>query len=424
MTAHQEKPTRILVVDDDRIIRIILEKAISKEGYQVITAENGSEGLQQARIHHPDLVITDKMMPVMDGFEFIRRLRNDPEFLHLPILILTSQSELEDKLGAFEAGADDYLPKPFESAELLVRLAALLRRADALNLAKAGKLEDVRRAQLIAVHSLRGGSGCSSIAANLAVSLSGLWKKPTLLADMVLTAGQAAVLLNQAPKRTWADLAKYETHEIDSQVLQNIVGQHDCGLSFILGPSNPANAEAINGELLSVAMSMLRSKYDYIVADLPHNFSEIVLNVLDNADIVVLVAAPELASVRAAAITLDTYRKLGYKMEKVRLVLNWTFEEGGLSSKKISEALKQPMSLVLPFAPKQFVTAINRGTPLILSNPGDPVSALLEDFAFRLSKETHQKEIPAQPSEAWLRMKDRLQAASKPKDRMRSLWPL
>ena len=80
------------------------------------------------------------MMPVINGFELTRRLRQDPDFIHLPIVVLTSESELEDKLGAFEAGADDYLPKPFESAELIVRIASLLRRANALKKAKAGQL--------------------------------------------------------------------------------------------------------------------------------------------------------------------------------------------------------------------------------------------------------------------------------------------
>ena len=140
MTEQLITSYKILIVDDDRVIRKVLEAALINEGYQVIIATDGSEGLQQARTQRPDLVVTDKMMPVMNGFELTRRLRQDPDFIHLPILVLTSESELEDKLGAFEAGADDYLPKPFESAELIVRIASLLRRANALKKAKAGQL--------------------------------------------------------------------------------------------------------------------------------------------------------------------------------------------------------------------------------------------------------------------------------------------
>jgi len=414
---------KVLVVDDDRIIRKILEISLDKEGYEVITAVDGNEALQQVRIHHPDIVVTDKMMPVMDGFELTRRLRRDPEFVHLPILVLTSQSELEDKLGAFEAGADDYLPKPFETAELAVRLTALLRRADALKLAKAGQLEINEPAHLIVVHSLRGGTGCSSLAVNLSLALRGLWQQSTLLLDMVFTAGQVALMLNRTPKRTWADLSRYSSTEIDLEAVKTIIGQHDSGLAYILGPSNPANAEKLDNEVVALATSHLRTKFDYIVADLPHRFDDMTLHMLDYANEIVLMISPDLASIRAAAITLDTYRKLGYAEEKVKLVLNWTFEDGGLPSKKIEEVLKHPISLVIPFASRQFVTAINRGTPLLIGNPTDPISALIEDFAFRLSKPDHQSGTPKQPSEAWMRVHERLSPNGKGKERTRaSLW--
>ncbi|MBK8987430.1 MAG: response regulator [Chloroflexi bacterium] len=405
------------------MIRKILEMALDREGYQVVTAVDGSDGLQQVRVHHPDIVVTDKMMPNMDGFEFTRRLRRDPEFIHLPILVLTSQSELEDKLGAFEAGADDYLPKPFETAELAVRLTALLRRADALKQAKAGQLEINEPARFIVLHSLRGGVGCSSLAVNLALALRTLWQKPTLLADMVFTAGQVALMLNRAPKRTWADLSRYSNAELDLEAVKSIIGQHESGLDYILGPSNPADAERIDHENIALAVSYLRPKFEYMVADLSHRFDETSLTMLDYADDIILVVSPDLASVRAAAIALDTYRKLGHAEEKIKLVLNWTFEDGGLSSKKITDVLKHSISLVLPFAPKQFVYAINRGTPLLLGNPTDPVSALIEDFAFRISKPAHQNQAPKQPSEAWLRVNERLQPAAKPKEKSRpSLW--
>lgn len=423
MSEQPTKPYKVLVVDDDRIIQKILEAALTKEGYQVVTASDGNHALQQVRLHHPDIMVTDKMMPNMDGFELTRRLRHEPEFVHLPILILTSQSELEDKLGAFEAGADDYLPKPFETAELLVRLTALLRRANALKMAKAGQLKNNEPARLIAAHSLRGGVGCSSLAVNLALALQSLWQRPTLLLDMVFTAGQVALMLNKAPKRTWADLSRYSTHEIDLDAVTSIIGQYDSGLDYILGPSDPISAEAVENEVVALAASYLRPSYEYIVADLPHSFDDVSLTILDQADEILLVLSPDLASVRAAAITLNTYRKLGYQEDKVKLALNWTFEDGGLSSKKIEDVLKHPIFMVLPFAPRQFVQAINRGTPLLISNPTDPVSALIEDLGFRLSKPEHQSKTPNQPSEAWTRVHERLAVQSatsqKPKERWR-----
>lgn len=419
--SNQSSTYKVLVVDDDPVIRRILEAGLQNVGYEVIMAENGQEALTMVRIQRPNVIITDKMMPVMGGFEFIRRLRSLPEFVHLPVLILTSQSELEDKLSAFEAGADDYLPKPFEIAELQVRLGALLRRADALKMAQAGQLPDANRGHVIAVHSLRGGIGCSSLSVNLAVALKKLWGKSVLLSDMVLTAGQIALMLNMSPKRTWSDLTKYETDDLDATAVQTILSQHDSGLTCLLAPPDPVDAEKISTQLQSITLSLLSTRFDYLLFDLPHCFNEITLNTLDNADEIVLVLSPELASIRAASVALNTYRKLSYPEEKIKLVLNWTFEEGGLSSKKITEALKHSLDLVIPFAPRHFVGAINRGTPLTLSHPQDPISALLEDFAFRLSHPEDKETQPIKPSETWQRVHNRLHGDSKKKSKS-SLW--
>lgn len=404
---------RILVIDDDRIIRTIVEKSLTSLGYEIISAHDGLEGLRLVKAEKPDAVITDKIMPGIDGFEVTRRLRREPGFAHLPILVLTSESDLEDRVGAFEAGADDYLSKPFEAAELAARLTALLRKAEALRAAESsGDLSDSEDALLIAVHSLRGGIGSSSLAVNLAISLAALWQSPTLLLDMVLPAGQVALMLNSPLKRTWADLATIRPEELDTDVLRKIMGLHDSRVQFIAAPSNPTEAESLDTAVMSTAVSMLRPRFEYIIADLPHNFNEITLDVLDNADTVLLLLAPEMASVRAAAIALDTYKKLGYPASKIKLVLNWTFEHGGLAGKKIESALNHPISLVLPFAPTRFVSAINRGVPLMHGRPDDPVSGLIEDFAFRLSKETHRDIPPAAPGPAWHRVNERLQLFS------------
>jgi pilus assembly protein CpaE len=401
---------RILVIDDDRIIRTIVTKSLTALGYEVIAAADGLEGLRLIKAENPDAVVTDKLMPGMDGFEVTRRLRREPGYAHLPIMVLTSESDLEDRVGAFEAGADDYLSKPFETAELAARLTAMLRKAEALRSADSiGTAVASEDAHLIAVHSLRGGLGSTSLAVNLSISLASLWQSPTLLLDMVLASGQIALMLNSSLKRTWTDLASIQADEMDIDVLKNIMGHHDSRVQFIASPGNPMAAESFNEGLISTAVSILRPRFSYIVADLPHDFSDTSLDVLDTADYVLLLMAPEMASVRTAAIALDTYKKLGYSKDKIKLVLNWIFEHGGLAGKKIETALNHPISLVLPFAPTRFVSAINRGVPLLHSHPEDPVAGLIEDFAFRMSKKAHQGIPPASPSSSWHRVNERLQ---------------
>jgi len=116
---------RVLVVEDDEPIADVLRRSLRNEGYDVRAAADGVEALAVAEQFVPDLVVLDLGLPRLDGIEVCRRLRAESD---VPILILTARTETEDRVEGLDSGADDYLPKPFETAELLARARALLRR--------------------------------------------------------------------------------------------------------------------------------------------------------------------------------------------------------------------------------------------------------------------------------------------------------
>jgi two-component system response regulator MprA len=116
---------RILIIEDDPAILKVLQRSLAYEGYTVDIATDGRTGLNLARDHRPDLVILDWLLPGMDGLEVCRRLRTGGS---LPILMLTAKDTIEDRVQGLDAGADDYLVKPFNFDELTARLRALLRR--------------------------------------------------------------------------------------------------------------------------------------------------------------------------------------------------------------------------------------------------------------------------------------------------------
>ena len=119
--------TSVLVVEDDRNIGELLQLYLEKEGYAVTIATDGGQGLQKFRAIHPDLVLLDVMMPVMDGWAVCRAIRAESQ---TPIIMLTAKSETEDKITGLRTGADDYITKPFEMRELLARIEAVLRRTN------------------------------------------------------------------------------------------------------------------------------------------------------------------------------------------------------------------------------------------------------------------------------------------------------
>jgi pilus assembly protein CpaE len=404
--------TLILIIDDEAINYQLIEHALASLNCELHFAENGASGVARARRLLPDLIITDLVMPEMDGYEVTRVLRRDPQFAATPILVLTARSGLHDKLKSFEAGADDHLTKPFEEAELAARITSLLKRVTTVKLSP-GEAPPPKEARMIAVHSLRGGVGSSSLAVNLGLGLLALWREPTILLELALTAGPIALMLNMTLKRTWADLAGFTAADLNSEALHSIIGDHESGLQFIAAPTFPSEAEALRSETFGAALQIVKTQYEYVVADLPHDFSDFAIRALDAADVIIMLCSPDMASVRAVNAALDTYEKLGYPKEKIRFVLNAVFPYSNLARDQIESAIGMPVFATIPYTPDVFVDAINLGQPVIQHKSGLPIASLLQDFAFHMSKDAHKKSMPESPTAAWSGVYERYKARRK-----------
>ncbi|HEY0305369.1 MAG TPA: response regulator transcription factor [Longimicrobiales bacterium] len=120
---------RILVVEDERDIAALVAYHLTKEGYRVRTAEGGAEALEAAAAERPDLMVLDLMLPGYSGYDVLAELRRQPTLSEVPVIILTARREEADRVKGLELGADDYLTKPFSPRELVLRVGAVLRRA-------------------------------------------------------------------------------------------------------------------------------------------------------------------------------------------------------------------------------------------------------------------------------------------------------
>jgi two-component system, sensor histidine kinase and response regulator len=136
-----DKNSTILIIDDEPALLLGLSAKIKRQGYQVVTASNGSEGLQKAKEVLPDLILSDVMMPPPNGFELRRLMGQDPRLASIPFIFLTARSGVEDRVTGIRDGADDYITKPFETEELFARIEAVLRR---VSLARERGREETR----------------------------------------------------------------------------------------------------------------------------------------------------------------------------------------------------------------------------------------------------------------------------------------
>lgn len=134
----------ILVVDDEQDLLDLIEYNLRQEGYDVIKAENGKDGIQMAKEHMPDLVLLDIMMPQMDGIEVCDRMREDSTLSHIPIIFLTARSDEKTEIEGLNKGADDFITKPISTTKLVSRIKAVLRRFE----------ETEEKVQRLSVHDL------------------------------------------------------------------------------------------------------------------------------------------------------------------------------------------------------------------------------------------------------------------------------
>ncbi|MCK6626312.1 MAG: response regulator [Anaerolineae bacterium] len=397
---------RIFVVDDD-VVSLKLSTAVLKQaGYDVLTAQRGSEALQRIDQIRPDLLILDLNMPDMTGYEVCQKLRSNPRYAHLPILMLTGANTLEEKVKGFEVGVDDYLVKPFQPVEFQVRVKSLIRRSVTTPIAAAAPKPV---SKVVALCSLRGGVGVSTLAIDLALSLVQIWQLPAVLLDLALIGGQDAVMLNLPLRNSWGDLGRLDPAEIEIEQVQRALLAHPSGLYVLAAPHLLEQGERVTAEHVSRVIALLKERYHYLVLDLSHNIQKTTLVALDAADQILIVMTPELASVYVTARTLAMFEGLGYSRDNIFLILNSTFQHHALARSDIEAALKHPINLVVPFASDLLINAINTGVPVMAKSPEHPFGVLIEDFAYSLSKDEHKLLQPPTPSPAWKRVTQRYQ---------------
>ncbi len=404
---------RVLMIDDEPVFHKMATGPLQKRGYELVYAKSGKEGLAAISASKPEIVIVDMRMPDMTGFDVLENLRRDPAYRHIPVIFLTSVTNLEDKLKAFDLGADDYLIKPFEPEELAARLDILARRAKAMQITSEleGSLQTYPT--VIAVHSLRGGSGVSSLAVNLATSFYQIWEKPTMLLDTAFFTGQVSMLLNETPKMTLGRFADLPAGEIDESMVDELINIHESGLHYIAAPRFPVATDVFNVDFWNVVFEKLNKKYNFIVIDTSHDFTDTVISTLLVANTILLVVAPEMGSLRVAISAMKIYNQLGIPPENIKIVLNRIFPNQGIEKAQLEKAIGRPFDFEIPYEPAEVLRAVNLGKPFVETLPDLPISKKIEDIAYSLSSDLIKYIPPAVPSKAWKRVTSRVPAAPK-----------
>ena len=361
----------IVLVDDDRVIQKMVGGFLERKGYHVRKASDGIEALLHIYDRVPDLVITDVRMPELNGIELTTRLRGNHRTAGIPILMFSAMDQPHDALAGYAAGADDYLPKPFELAILEAKVLSLLRRA-------SGASARVNRGRVILFAHAKGGVGTTCLAVNTAILLAAQSTRPVGLLDLDVEFGDSAVYLNLHPNQTLADLKPAPGTLVDEALFEGFVTEAGC-VRLVVGADLPERADLVTLPAIQLAIDRLGATCKYVLIDAPASFSERTLTALDTSDMICLVTSSSLSSLKATRRCLDLFDRLGVAIPRVRLIVNYSTSHA-VDADAAAGILGRRPDFVIQWSDSLERTA-NSGRLLARTDPTDPFIADLRTLA-------------------------------------------
>ena len=370
---------RILIVDDDPDTQRVLGYTLKQEGFQVLVAVDGAEALRVREREKPDLILLDIMLPKLDGYQVAERIRaEEGSVAHVPIVMVTAETDIEQKVRGLRAGADDYLVKPFHPAELLARIRSLLARfaprvADTAGGPAAGRV--------LAFYGAKGGVGTTTLAINAAIALQRDQGRRVALVDGNLQFGDHRVFLDLGlDRKSIVDVVVAPT--IDQDLLKSVLIHHDTGIDLLLAPPSPEMAELVNADQHHVTqiIELLRQRYDYVIVDIDKRLDETNLDVIAASDVVFVVMTADLSCLKNVRLVLETMSQLGMGSGRVQLVLNRSTAYTGITVKNAESALRRRIGYQVVNDYRVAITALNTGAPFAVARSDTALGKSVVEF--------------------------------------------
>jgi pilus assembly protein CpaE len=361
---------KILIIDDDVDTLKLVGLMLQKQGYQIVAANNGSQGLEQAETENPDLILLDVMMPEMDGYEVTKRLRANPLTANTPILMFTAKTQLDDKVTGFEAGADDYLTKPTHPSELNAHVKALLSRTTK-GKASTSPLPTEKRALTIGVLSPRGGQGVSTVAVNLGDALRLATKTEVIVAELRPGMGTIGPDMGEPNPKVLTELISTNLAEMTRQKIKEELFVHENGLRLLFGSVQPKDAALVNSIApMEALVNRLSYLTPYLVLDLGAGLTPLIQKLATSCNLLFVVAEPVANAVAHSRMLIDDLAELGISKQIIKVVVvNRIRSDTQLNMAQMEEQLGQAPVVAITPAPELIYVSIRTKTTVISSRP-------------------------------------------------------
>jgi len=371
---------KILIIDDDIDTLKLVGLMLERQGYEIAVASNGSLGISKAAEERPQLILLDVMMPDLDGYEVTRRLRSDPALAHIPIIMFTAKTMVDDKVAGFEAGVDDYLTKPTHPAELTAHVKAVLARSEQARAVPA------ERARVVGFIGARSGIGTSTLALNTAITLQQKGHD-VILAEFNPGRGSFGLELSINNPAGLGNLLSRSIKDIHLRSVETELVNHNSGIRLLLASYRPHEAELDQAVTqMEAILNNLASMCTTVVLDLGAGIRPYTLPLLQQCDRIILVVEPVYPGNTFGAAMLEDLEANAISRHKVNLALvNKVRTSLQIPWRQVETDLGIELAGIVSPAPEQAHQASQGGTPLVISDPNSLVSDQIRKLADNLS---------------------------------------
>ena len=362
-------------------------------------ADTSEQVLQILDQKHVDVVLVDAYMSG-NGYKLTEAVVEK----HPDVAVIIIERELkEDTMrAALFAGAKDVLISPLNPAKLVDSIYRSYQAEQKRKLAlqsKANRPQAGSRGQVITVFGTKGGAGKTFVATNLAVALARHDGYRVALVDLDLDFGNAALALNIIPQFTISDVVNDMSH-LDQDLLESYLIPHRSGLRVLAANAEPQMTEFVNADHVGYILRLLRNAFDFIVVDMPARFYDPVEPAIQDADMLMLIATPEVVTLRNIKSCMNTLAMLKYPAHKIRVLLNKVDSRTDIKPRDVEATLNAKIFTSLLADYRQVSSSMNQGIPVVTLFPRSKISRGFHDLAGKITdKKKPWREESGEPAQ-------------------------
>jgi pilus assembly protein CpaE len=361
---------RSIIIENDPETARLIELLGRRSGSLDVrwTAASVEQGADIVRKFRPDMAIVEVNGNPASALGPLAR-----EFPNLYILALSASREAEYALETMRAGAHDLLCKPLREVDLSIAIEKARK-------SRVRKDPAERRGKIVTVFSNKGGNGTTTIASNLSEALATEHGKRVVVVDLVMGHGDVTMFFNVTPTYTVLDLAR-NSGKADPEYIDSLIVRHSSGVCILADPPRIEDAEQISTDQVRDILATLRSTFDVVIVDTPHQFDEKTLAALEMSDTILLVTLLNLPALKNTQRSIELFARLGILDDRVQLVLSRYLPNDEISKESIEGILNCPVFYAVPNDYPTVLSSINRGKLLSEVAPEKEVTAAFRRMA-------------------------------------------